>query len=54
MLISLHKNATTTRYPDQELAAQCGIGVGTVRKWRHQPHRTPPADHAQCWTRKSW
>ena len=46
MLISLHKNATTTPATrlalqqssgtDQELAAQYGIGVGTVRKWRHR------------------
>ena len=46
MLISLHKNATTTpairlalqqsSATDQELAAQYGIGLGTVRKWRHR------------------
>jgi hypothetical protein len=44
MLISLHKNATTTpatRFAlqqasgtDRELAQQYGIGIGTVRKWR--------------------
>ena len=46
MLISLHKNATTTpairlalqqsSSTDHELAAQYGIGLGTVRKWRHR------------------
>ena len=46
MLISLHKNATTTpavrlalqqsSSTDSELAAQYGIGVDTVRKWRHR------------------
>lgn len=44
MLISLHKNATTTPATrlalqqatgtDRELAQQYGIGIGTVRKWR--------------------
>ena len=52
MLISLHKNATTTPATrlalqqasgtDRALAQQYGIGVGPVRKWRG---RTPP--HAQ-------
>ena len=46
MLIALHKNATTTpairlalqqaRGTDRELAQQYGIGVDTVRKWRHR------------------
>lgn len=46
MLISLHKNATTTpairlalqqsSTSNQELAAHYGIGLGTVRKWRHR------------------
>ena len=46
MLISLHKNATTTpavrlalqqsSSTDSELAARYGIGVDTVRKWRHR------------------
>lgn len=46
MLISLHKNATTTpairlalqqsSASDHELARQYGIGLGTVRKWRHR------------------
>ena len=46
MLITLHKNATTTPATrlalqqasgtDRELAAQYGIGVGTVRKWRNR------------------
>ena len=44
MLISLHKNGTTTPATrlalqqatgtDRELAQQYGIGIGTVRKWR--------------------
>ena len=44
MLISLHKNATTTPATrlalqqasgtDRELAQQYGIGIGNVRKWR--------------------
>ena len=46
ILISLHKNATTTPAvrlalqqasgADRELAAQYGIGVDTLRKWRHR------------------
>ncbi len=46
MLITLHKNATTTPATrlalqqasgtDKELAQQYGIGVDTVRKWRHR------------------
>ena len=46
MLIALHKNATTTPATrlalqqasgtDRELAQQYGIGVDTVRKWRHR------------------
>ena len=46
MLISLHKNATTTpavrlalqqsSSTDSELAARYGIGVDTVRKWRQR------------------
>ena len=69
MLISLHKNATTTPATrlalqqssgtDRELAAQYGIGVDTVRKWRHRTsvhdasHTAHPANHAQCWTRRA-
>lgn len=56
MLITLHKNATTTPATrlalqqtggtDKELAQQYGIGVGTVRKWRrratvHDASHTP-------------
>ena len=70
MLISLHKNATTTpavrlalqqsSSTGSELAAQYGIGVDTVRKWRH---RTSVHDashtHTACRPRsmrrrKSW
>ncbi|WP_260674359.1 IS481 family transposase [Comamonas aquatica] len=46
MLIALHKNATTTpatrralqqaSSTDRELAQQYGIGLDTVRKWRHR------------------
>ena len=46
MLIALHKNATTTPATrralqqasgtDRELAQQYGIGLDTVRKWRHR------------------
>lgn len=46
MLIALHKNATTppairlalqqASGTDRELAQQYGIGVDTVRKWRHR------------------
>lgn len=46
MLISLHKNATTTPAirlalqqasgTDRELAQQYGLGLGTVRKWRRR------------------
>ena len=46
MLITLHKNATTTPATrlalqqasgtDREQAQQYGIGVATVRKWRHR------------------
>ena len=46
MLITLHKNATTTPATrlalqqasgtDKELAQQYGIGVDTVRKWRRR------------------
>ena len=46
MLIALHKNATATPATrlalqqasgtDRELAQQYGIGVDTVRKWRHR------------------
>ena len=63
MLISLHKNATTTPATrlalqqssgtDRELAAQYGIGVDTVRSWRHRTSvhdASHTADHAQCWT----
>ena len=51
MLISLHKNATTTpavrlalqqsSSTDSELAAQYGIGVDTVRKWQCMTPATP-------------
>ena len=63
MLIALHKNATTTPAirlalqqasgTDRELAQQYGIGVDTVRKWRHRStvqdaSHTAAANHPQC------
>ena len=69
MLISLHKNATTTPATrlalqqasgtNQELAAQYGIGLGTVRKWRHRTSVHDSRPHTACRPRsmldeKSW
>lgn len=53
MWIAMHNNATTTLATrlalqqasgtDRELTQQYGIGVDTVRKWRHKPLCMTPA-----------
>ena len=42
--LALQQSSST----DSELAAQYGIGVDTVRKWRHRTSVHDAADHAQC------